>query len=394
MKNLNHPGIPLIFDIDEDDQFLYMVEEFIQGESLDTFVLHQDNISQELIVKFGIQLCGILAYLHQLSPYPILYQDLKPEHIIVCGDQLKLVDFGIASFFTGSGKIFQFFGTKDYAAPEVIAGTDLTPQSDLYSLGKVLLFLIREGNIPCSTQLFTTIQKACAESAADRYETVSLFQSALEKEAAPACHSVFHLSRKIIVSGSKHGIGTTHIAISLNSFLNQNGFHALYVEKNGSDSLQTLAHMNLSMKETNGIWRYRFFRGIPDYGLGIALPLPEDLIYIEDHDVCFTDMIELEPENLHIFVMDGSDWNMEDAILAGKKLSFRDNVIFICNYDNRKAAKKFARVLHRKVYCFPFDPDAFCNSAKKQTLFSSLLPIERRRRHFSHFIQKENHPAH
>ena len=84
-----------------------MIEEYIQGESLETFVSHQKSISEELIVKLGIQLCDIFTYLHHLSPYPILYQDLKPEHIILCGDQVKLLDFGIASFFTVFEKNFQ-----------------------------------------------------------------------------------------------------------------------------------------------------------------------------------------------------------------------------------------------------------------------------------------------
>ena len=93
-----------------------MIEEYIQGESLETFVSHQKSISEELIVKLGIQLCDIFTYLHHLSPYPILYQDLKPEHIILCGDQVKLLDFGIASFFTGFGKNFQLYGTSRYCA--------------------------------------------------------------------------------------------------------------------------------------------------------------------------------------------------------------------------------------------------------------------------------------
>ena len=83
LKNLNHPGIPLIYDIDEDDAYLYMIEEYIQGESLETFVSHQKSISEELIVKLGIQLCDIFTYLHHLSPYPILYQDLKDRKSVV-----------------------------------------------------------------------------------------------------------------------------------------------------------------------------------------------------------------------------------------------------------------------------------------------------------------------
>lgn len=128
LKNLNHPGIPIIYDIEEDDTYYYIIEEFIRGESLDTFVLHQETISQELIIEFCIQLCEILDYLHHYAPYPILYQDLKPEHIILCGNQLKLIDFGIASFFTGSGKHFQKFGTKGYAAPEAVAVSPLPPR--------------------------------------------------------------------------------------------------------------------------------------------------------------------------------------------------------------------------------------------------------------------------
>ena len=77
LKNLNHPGIPLIYDIEEDNDYIYMIEEYIQGESLETYVLHPKDISQELIIKIGVQLCEILDYLHHLSPYPILYQDRK-----------------------------------------------------------------------------------------------------------------------------------------------------------------------------------------------------------------------------------------------------------------------------------------------------------------------------
>lgn len=98
LKDLKHPGIPLIYDIDEDDTTLYIVEEYIPGESLDRMMVHPENISQELILKIGFELCDILDYLHHTAPYPILYQDLKPEHIIVCGNQVKLIDFGIASF--------------------------------------------------------------------------------------------------------------------------------------------------------------------------------------------------------------------------------------------------------------------------------------------------------
>ncbi len=388
LKNLNHPGIPLIYDIEENDENLYIIEEYIQGESLEAFVLHHGNISQELIIELGIQLCGILEYLHQLTPYPILYQDLKPEHIIVCGKQLKLVDFGIASFFTGSGKNFQIYGTKEFAAPEVLSGHEATPLSDLYSLGKVLQYLTETSSVSCSKHLQLTIQKACAASAADRYETVGLFRSALQKELNLACHKALHLYRKIIVLGSKHGIGTTHFCISLTTFLNRNGYPSIYLEENCSDSLRSLMRTSPSVKEKNGICYYRYFQGIPNYGSGIAVSAPPDCIQIKDAGI-FTDTLpEYEPETLIIFLMSSSEWDMEHTILAGKKLLSRENTLFICNYNHPKAARIYANALQKKVYSFPFDTDAFAFTAEKNKFFSTTLSLERSKRTFLKFVRK------
>lgn len=388
LKNLNHPGIPLIYDIEEDDQNLYIIEEYIQGESLENFVLHHSNISQELIIEFGIQLCDILEYLHQLSPYPILYQDLKPEHIIVCGKQLKLVDFGIASFFTGSGNNFQIYGTEDFTAPEVLSGHEATPLSDLYSLGKVLLYLTEALPADSSRHLQLTIQKACAASAADRYETVGLFRSILQKERNTACHSVSHLYNKIIVCGSKHGIGTTHFCISLTSFFNRNGYPSIYMEANSSDSLRTLMRTNPSINEKDGICYYRHFQGIPNYGPGIAISAPSGFIQIIDHGVFSETLPEYEPNTLLVFLMSSGEWDMEHTILAGKRLLSRENIRFICNYNHKKAARVYANALQKKVYSFPFDTDAFANTTEKDTLFSTILTLERSKKRFLNFVKK------
>lgn len=388
LKNLNHPGIPLIYDIEENEENLYIIEEYIQGESLEQFVLHHGNISQELIIEFGIQLCDILEYLHQLTPYPILYQDLKPEHIIVCGKQLKLVDFGIASFFTGSGKKFQVYGTAEFAAPEVLSGHKATPLSDLYSLGKVLLYLAKTPSVSCSNHLQLTIQKACAASADDRYETVGLFRSMLQKEQNLACHKALHLYRKIIVLGSKHGIGTTHFCISLTSFLNRNGYPSIYMEENCSDSLRGIIRTSPSVKEKDGICYYRYFQGIPNYGFGIAVSAPSDCIQIKDVGIFDDTLPEYHPETLIIFLMSGSEWDMEHTILAGKKLSLRENTLFICNHNHKKAAKVYANVLKKKVYSFPFDNDAFAATAEKNNLFSTIFSLERSKRKFLDFVRK------
>ena len=388
LKNLNHPGIPVIYDIEEDSRFVYMIEEYIQGESLDTFVHRQSYISQELVISFGIRLCGILEYLHQSMPYPVLYQDLKPEHIILCGDQLKLVDFGIAAFFTGSDKHFQFFGTEEFAAPEVLSGTCISPLSDMYSLGKILLYLINSHHTDCSVPLQRAILKACARSAEDRYETVGEFRSALEEVQESACLKVSHLCKKITLLGSKHGIGVTHIAVSLVSVLNQNGISSVYTKKDDADTLYSLLRNNPSAKERNGIYVYRSFLGLPDYGPGIENPVTKHYLTVEDGGVYSDGKAAAEKDSFLIYVFGGGEWDKYAWQSAADCLNFHENCVFLCNYGNKPAAKALAKQLHKPVYCFPSDFCAFTNTEEKEQLFFTVLPLERSRKKFLPFIPK------
>lgn len=388
LKHLNHPGIPTLYDMEQDQSFLYIVEEYIPGESLDTFVNHQNYLSQELIINLGIQLCNIFIYLHELTPYPLIYQDLKPEHIILCENQLKIIDFGIASFFTGSDKHFQFYGTKEFAAPEVQAGLMATPLSDLYSLGKVLQFLLDASKAPCSDSLKNVVKKACNETIQERYETAACLKSALE-QVFP--HTVFpssHLWKKIIVLGSKHGIGTTHVAAALVTTLNQTGYPAIYLERNTSNNLRALLRSHYPVSEKEGIYYYKFFQGIPQYGLGISVQPTTQALTIEDFGVIQDFDFSEASDSLILFVMGSDLWDMEDAIHAGLELKHREHLIFICNHGNKQAAKQYARLLDARVYCFPADTDPFTNTAEKEQLFFHILSLKRRRRKWFSFIQK------
>lgn len=373
LKNLNHPGIPLIYDIDEDDDFYYMIEEFIQGESLDTFVSHQENISQELIIEFGIQLCEILDYLHHYAPYPVLYQDLKPEHIILCGNQLKLIDFGIASFFTGSGKHFQKFGTKGFAAPEAIAGLPVTASSDLYSLGKILAFLAEHASPGCAHSLTDIISHAACERPEGRYQEAAQLKSDLQKLQNNTGRSFSHPISNIAVIGSRTGAGSTHISVSLTCALNRLRTPALYLAADGSRTLESCAAANRSFKEQDGIYSYGYFKGVPNYGAGVNFTLPPGYCIIRDYGTHSADISELAAADCILFVLTGSDWNIDRAVLSGKSFLSFPQTLFVMNFQNKKAARHCAKILGRKVCCFPLDCSPFCVTADKERLVRTLL---------------------
>lgn len=96
---LSHPGIVKVVDFFKENDACYMVMEHIKGESLESYRKSQEEINQEIIIEWGIELCGILGYLHGLNP-PIIYRDLKPSNVLITKDNtVKLIDFGIARVY-------------------------------------------------------------------------------------------------------------------------------------------------------------------------------------------------------------------------------------------------------------------------------------------------------
>ena len=97
LKELRHPGIPIVYDVEEDEFYSYLIEEYLEGESLYDLVKKQGHLSQELTISYGIQLSCIMSYLHLAGPNPILHLDLQPKNLLLCHDTLKLIDFGLAA---------------------------------------------------------------------------------------------------------------------------------------------------------------------------------------------------------------------------------------------------------------------------------------------------------
>ena len=127
------------------DGLLYMVCEYVEGESLKDLLIREGKLQPARVMHILEQL---LLSLQEAHAYGVLHRDLKPDNIMVYThlgrrDQVKLLDFGIAKIsmgdspdndLTAEGSLV---GTPRYIAPERIRGEELRPASDLYSLGLV-----------------------------------------------------------------------------------------------------------------------------------------------------------------------------------------------------------------------------------------------------------------
>lgn len=144
--NLSSPYIVNVYDWGQDDGTYYIVMEFIRGSDLKTAIKERGAINQRKIAEIGSQVCQALSVAHKQD---IIHRDVKPQNIMVQPDgNVKVMDFGIARAKNSTmDKTASVLGTAHYISPEQAQGKDLTPASDLYSLG-VVMYEAATGKLP------------------------------------------------------------------------------------------------------------------------------------------------------------------------------------------------------------------------------------------------------
>lgn len=150
IKSLDHPYIVRITDIIELENVIYIVEDFVEGQTLGEILAKEGPQPQERVIKWAIQLCEALEYLHTRE-HPIIYRDMKPANVMLRtegdsweNDKIKIIDFGIARTYKEDNiEDTKSLGTRGYAAPEQFGGQGQTDaRTDIYCLGKTLYHLL------------------------------------------------------------------------------------------------------------------------------------------------------------------------------------------------------------------------------------------------------------
>ena len=149
MKRLDHPAIPRIVDIVEDSEAIYVVMDYVEGESLDKVLEKFGPQPQEVVLDWAKQLADALDYLHSQNP-PIIYRDMKPANVMLKPEgTVKMIDFGTAREYKGNKSSDTVaFVTRGYAAPEQYEKRETDARTDIYCLGKTLHHLLT-GQNPC-----------------------------------------------------------------------------------------------------------------------------------------------------------------------------------------------------------------------------------------------------
>ena len=144
LKRLQHPMLPRIVDIFEDRECIYIVEDYVEGITLEDLLHREKKVDEAQGLQWFRDLCGALNYLHGQKPHPVIYRDMKPSNIMLQPDgTLKLIDFGIArEYKQESSADTTYIGTKGYAAPEQFGRAQTDARTDIYSLGVTMYHLL------------------------------------------------------------------------------------------------------------------------------------------------------------------------------------------------------------------------------------------------------------
>jgi serine/threonine-protein kinase len=145
-SSLHHPNIATLFDFQESGDLLYIVMEFVDGDTLDSLIERRYFAVEDAITTFE-SICDAIAFIHNND---IVHRDIKPQNVKRTPEgKIKLLDFGIAkdSVSHGFTKVGGIIGTPHYLAPEQLKGVRASALSDIWALG-ILFYEMLTGTKP------------------------------------------------------------------------------------------------------------------------------------------------------------------------------------------------------------------------------------------------------
>ena len=149
LKIGQHPNIIKLYDIYENENYIYIIMEYCSGgDLLSYFEYNEYELPEEKVCEIIHKLSMAIYYLHS---YGIVHRDLKPENILMTDlspkADIRLLDFGLSKIIGNDEKCTEPYGTLSFVAPEVLQGKPYDKSVDLWSIG-IITFLLLCGYLP------------------------------------------------------------------------------------------------------------------------------------------------------------------------------------------------------------------------------------------------------
>lgn len=415
LKQLNHPAIPIIIDIEEDEEAIYIIEEYVDGILLKTYKLAKEVIEEKQIIDWALQLCDVLKYLHNRKPNPIIYRDLKPENIILMPDgMIKLIDFGIArEYKKQSHEDTVPIGTKGYAAPEQYGIGQSDERTDIFSLGMTLFFLLTGKNlshppyqiqlndeINISTTLKNIVLKCCEVLPNQRYQNVDAVIRDLlpistltakgplsEEEPNKKVKikekgrlAAFKKTITVGFIGVASGVGVTHNVVMMANLLSKK-YRVAVVELNTSkhfreigktvEDKKRLVDNHFKYQKVDYYWDIPFADFVSRYRDSV------DIVILDFGAVnAVRDIYEFIRCDYRFVCAHGVDWKIREIESFYQKMSKYDSSnywIYLIPFLDKKAIKDISKRGELNMVAVPFNMNPFEPGQDVKKIFEHIL---------------------
>ena len=145
VAGLSHPNIVNVYDVDEDENYNYIVMELVEGITLKKFIEKKGKLEVNEAVGIAVQIAQGMEAAHDNH---IIHRDIKPQNIIISKEgKVKVTDFGIAKAATSNTITSNAMGSVHYISPEQARGGFSDERSDIYSLG-ITMYEMVTGHVP------------------------------------------------------------------------------------------------------------------------------------------------------------------------------------------------------------------------------------------------------
>ncbi|NLL00860.1 MAG: serine/threonine protein kinase [Clostridiales bacterium] len=392
LKDLKHSCIPIVYDIEEDEDGSYIVEQYLEGVTLREYVIKRTYLNDDIIIHFALQLCDLIKYLHSVKR-PVLYLDLKPDNIIVTNNTIKLIDFGSAMFRDEADSKAEYYGTIGYAAPELYYNKGLDERSDVYGIG-MLLYYMATGKALSITggkkehidmvnsgtkRLRRVISRCLRYDPSQRYASVAVLEqqlSAIMKKKNKTIHKGSSIDIGIV--GAQARIGTTHMSFRLCSYFNRQNIACLYVEQNKSQCLRQICRRYVGLDYHEDIIKIN----------GISMVCSDNplMTNISEYNVVIKDYGCLDNTNkkdflkskIKILLLGAKDWELGFSEEALELISEYKDIIFLFNFlDGSQYRQVIKNMMFRRCLRIPYEPNPFARPKDKNSheFFRDLVAL-------------------
>ncbi len=366
-----HSQIPTLLAYFKEDNHLYLVQEFIDGQNLLTELQQQGNFNEQKIKQLLLDLLDILKTVHQ---HKVIHRDIKPENIIRRSDgKLVLIDFGASKQLTATviTQIGTTIGSFGYASLEQMQGGEAYPASDLYGVGATCFHLLsgihpwelwqRQGygwvtnwrqylQQPVSQELGRILDRLLQEEYQRRYQSAEEVLQALNSETIPVTVPVApvftpSISQKkpipiylfLIPLVVLMGVGTVHLLGITNLLrIEQKSAESYYKEGlekyNNKDFSGAIEDYNQAIKINSNYADAYYNRGLARSNLG------DNQTALEDYNQA----IKFNPNYTQAFINRGlirSELGDNQAAIEDYNQAIKINPNYALTYYNRGLAR-------------------------------------------------------